>query len=47
MWVKRGYLTASGIDTRDGRDVYVYKLIDVLRAARDTRHRAIGKGRIA
>jgi DNA-binding transcriptional MerR regulator len=44
MWAKRGHLSPSGLDEHNRP---LYKLIDVLRAARDTRHRAIGKGRIA
>ena len=44
MWNTRGYLKPSGLDERDRP---LYKLIDVLRAARDTRQRAIGRQRIA
>ena len=40
-WVTRGYLTPTGLDN-DNRPLY--KLIDVLRAERDTRRRAL-KGR--
>ena len=44
MWASRGYLAASGLDERSRP---LYKMIDVLRCARDTRRRAIGKDRIA
>lgn len=44
MWRTRGYLEPTGLDER-GRPLY--KLIDVLRAARDTRRRAVGEKRIA
>ena len=44
QWVKRGYLKPSGLDDR-GRKLY--RLIDVLRVARDTRRRAVGTARIA
>lgn len=44
MWAKRGYLKPSGLDHRDRP---LYKLIDVLRVARDTRHRAAGRSRVA
>lgn len=52
-WASRGYadsagervkLKPSGLDER-GRPLY--KLIDVLRAARDTRRNAIGPSRLA
>lgn len=44
QWVKRGHLRPADIDT-SGRPLY--RLIDVLRAARDTRQRAIGRRRTA
>lgn len=44
VWASRGYLQASGLDHNDRP---LYKLIDVLRAARDTRQRAVGVGRLA
>ena len=43
-WVSRGYLTASGLDNNNRP---LYRLIDVLRCARDTRRRALGQGRTA
>lgn len=43
-WDKRGYLKPSGLDTKGHK---LYKLIDVLRVARDTRKRALGAGRTA
>lgn len=39
-WAARGYLDASGLDERNRP---LYKMIDVLRCARDTRRRAIGQ----
>lgn len=44
QWVARGYLAPSGLDERNRP---LYRLIDVLRVARDTRQRALGKGRTA
>lgn len=44
MWANRGYLAPSGLDPSNRP---LYKMIDVLRAARDTRRRAIGRNRIA
>jgi DNA-binding transcriptional MerR regulator len=44
MWRARGYLNPSGLDEK-GRPLY--RLIDVLRAARDTRRRGIGPRRTA
>ena len=43
MWAARGYLKRSGLDER-GRPLY--KRVDVLRAERDTRRRAVGRNRI-
>jgi hypothetical protein len=43
-WASRGYLNKSGLDERNRP---LYRLIDVLRVARDTRQRAIGKNRLA
>lgn len=43
-WRARGYLNPSGLDER-GRPLY--KRIDVLRTARDTRRRGIGPTRTA
>lgn len=43
-WRERGHLTVSGLDPH-GRPLY--RLIDVLRAARDTRRRALGQRRTA
>jgi DNA-binding transcriptional MerR regulator len=43
-WAHRGLLEPSDIDPSGHR---LYKMIDVLRAARDTRQRAIGKNRLA
>jgi DNA-binding transcriptional MerR regulator len=43
-WVARGHLTATGLDERNRP---LYKLIDVLRASRDTRRRATGGRRTA
>lgn len=42
-WVARGYLKPC--DARGKRKLY--RMIDVVRCARDTRHRAIGWSRIA
>jgi len=42
-WAARGHLKASGLDER-GRPLY--KRVDVLRAERDVRRRAIGRNRI-
>jgi hypothetical protein len=42
QWASRGYLAKAGLDERNRP---MYRLIDVLRAARDTRQRAIGKRR--
>lgn len=44
QWVSRGHLAPSGLDER-GRPLY--RLIDVLRTARDTRRRALGQSRTA
>lgn len=44
MWANRGHLKPSGLDQQDRP---LYRMIDVLRAARDIRHRAIGRNRIA
>lgn len=44
MWKKRGWLEPAGLDDHDRP---LYKRIDVLRAARDTRNRALGKARTA
>jgi hypothetical protein len=44
MWVARGHLVASGLDERNHP---MYRLGDVLIAARDTRQRAVGARRIA
>lgn len=43
-WAARGHLQPSGLDNRGHK---LYRLIDVLRVARDTRKRAIGAGRTA
>lgn len=43
-WARRGHLKPSGLDER-GRPLY--RLIDVLRVARDTRQRALGRARTA
>lgn len=43
-WAARGHLRPSGLDERNRP---LYRLIDVLRTARDTRNRAIGQGRTA
>lgn len=43
-WVQRGYLQPSGLDNKGHK---LYKLIDVLKVARDTRKRALGNGRLA
>lgn len=43
-WKTRGYIAPSGLDHHNRP---MYKLIDVLRAARDTRRRAVGASRIA
>lgn len=43
-WASRGHLAKSGLDER-GRPMY--RLIDVLRVARDTRRRGLGHSRIA
>lgn len=44
MWATRGHLAIAGLDEHDRP---LYKMIDVLRAARDTRRRAIGQSRTA
>ncbi len=44
MWAKRGYISPSGLDEHARP---MYRLIDILRCARDTRRRAIGQSRIA
>lgn len=44
MWKERGHLQPSGLDA-NGRPLY--RLIDVLRAARDTRRNAAGARRTA
>lgn len=44
VWASRGYLKPSDLDYA-GRPLY--KFIDVLKAARDTRQRAVGARRIA
>ena len=44
QWASRGHLTPSGLDERNRP---LYRLIDVLRVARDTRQRAMGRGRTA
>lgn len=41
-WAHLGYLEPAGLDERNRP---LYRLIDVLRVARDTRRRAIGNGR--
>lgn len=43
-WVQRGHLHPTGLDER-GRPLY--RVIDVLRAARDTRRRGLGYTRSA
>jgi stage V sporulation protein SpoVS len=43
-WAARGYLIPSGLDAANRP---LYRLIDVLRCARDTRRRAIGSSRVA
>lgn len=43
-WAHLGYLAPSGLDERNRP---LYRIIDVLRVARDTRRRAIGKDRTA
>ena len=43
-WVQRGHLAPSGLDNNNRP---LYRLIDVLRCARDTRRRALGHGRTA
>lgn len=43
-WAHRGHLEKAGLDEK-GRPMY--RLIDVVRAARDTRWRAIGRNRTA
>lgn len=43
-WAQRGYLAPADIDAAHRP---LYKMIDVLRAARDTRRRAIGQNRTA
>lgn len=43
-WKTRGYIEPSGLDEKHRP---MYKLIDVLRTARDTRRRAVGASRIA
>lgn len=40
-WVRRGYLHASGVDVRDGRQVPVYTRGDVGLAERRARHGAL------
>lgn len=44
QWASRKHLKPSGLDDR-GRPMY--RLIDVLRVARDTRQRALGRSRTA
>jgi DNA-binding transcriptional MerR regulator len=44
MWVARGHLRPSGLDEANRP---LYRLGDVLIAARDTRQRAVGHRRIA
>lgn len=44
MWATRGHLAVAGLDERDRP---LYRMIDVLRTARETRRRAIGQGRTA
>lgn len=43
-WAARGHLQPTGLDPHNRP---MYRLIDVLRVARDTRRRAIGHGRTA
>lgn len=43
-WVSRGHLVAAGLDERGHP---LYRLIDVLRAAQQTRRSSIGRNRIA
>lgn len=43
-WASRGHLAKAGLDERNRP---LYRLIDVLRTARDTRQRALGRGRTA
>ena len=43
-WAHLQYLTPSGLDERNRP---MYRLIDVLRVARDTRRRGLGHSRIA
>jgi hypothetical protein len=43
-WAFRGSLAKSGLDERNRP---LYRLIDVVRVARDTRRRAIGAHRVA
>ncbi|QLQ10947.1 MAG: MerR family transcriptional regulator [Nocardioidaceae bacterium] len=43
-WANRGYLNKSGLDERNRP---LYRLIDVLRVAHDTRQRALGRSRTA
>jgi hypothetical protein len=53
QWASRGYRNSEGERTHlepaglDPRDRPLYRLIDVLRAARDTRQNAIGRSRLA
>lgn len=44
QWASRGHLKPSGLDERNRP---LYRLIDVLRVARDTRQRALGRSRTA
>lgn len=43
-WATRGYLVPSGLDPANRP---LYRLVDVLRCARETRRRAIGYSRTA
>jgi len=43
-WAHLGYLSPTGLDNNNRP---LYRLIDVLRCARDTRRRALGQGRTA
>jgi len=43
-WATRGHLKPSGLDEQNHP---LYRMIDVLRCARDTRRRAVGYSRVA
>ena len=42
-WINRGFLCPADVDSSGHR---LYRMIDVLRAERDTRRRAVGRNRI-